>query len=154
MSFCSLAPQYLFLLVPQLQLQPLPQHRELSQGSPGEKAQSPGELALDPRSWARSCRGWWWCSVVSRTPSAPSCGTRPWSWGPSIDQTGPRTAHTSCGFPAQHACSCFICPFSATLPPSLLSCAPSRPYLFAPLVLCFLPHSLSSISVLFLPHPV
>lgn len=34
--------------------------------------------------------------MASRTPSAQSSGTRPWSWGPSIGQTGLQTAPTSC----------------------------------------------------------
>lgn len=34
--------------------------------------------------------------MASRTPSARSSGTRPLSWGPSIDRTGLQTARTSC----------------------------------------------------------
>lgn len=129
LSLCSLTPQCPFLVAPPLQPQPLPQPRRRSQRSPAGTARRPGELELAPRSWARSCRVWWWCSVASRIPSARSFGTKPWSWGPSTGQTGPRTAHTSCRpptplhpttTPPPATLRCSTCPLGFSVPgPSL-----------------------------------
>lgn len=93
--------------------------------------------------------------MASRTPSAQSSGTRLWSWVPSIVQTGPQTALTSCR-PLPSCPRPAVAPLCPTVSAVLLSLCPLSLSLFNlpchPLLVC-LPGSPASASFSLLISP-